>query len=754
MGPIMRKRTRECAWRAQHLRSLLRVILGLRRLTWNSGVGNNDAVAIAAAEQLLRQGQWAAASARARPLVASGAVGVRARAVIANAAMQSGDHAEAVAQFRLLRDALPGHAGIRAALSMALNNLGSTALQRNDAATAQAHYREALAADERNALAWFNLGACAQARNDFETAAGAFARATQLDPARTEARLQWAMCERVRGVPAAALAALGGLDPARLTPELAARAGAEWELLGDPAAAARAYAAAAADADGGLLLRMAQAQLGSGDDSAGRASARRASASAGDDGTRLRAALLAALGLPAVVADADEIAVARQRFAAGVEQLASDWPATRLRDGSATLDDLAHSHYALAYHGLDDRALAQAFGDWYGAAAAALDAGVAGAAPSRSTSSSRHIALVSARWNLGTISAYFAPWISALRAAGWQVDVYHIGAIVDAVSDAVAASASRFFHLPGPLAEVAAALRAGAPALILYPEIGLSPRIYPLAALRLAPLQLAAWGHPVSSGLASIDIWLGCAQMEPADGASHYREHLLLLPGLGTCYARPALAAVRPRSAFGLPGTGHLYLAPHAPVKLNPGFDELIARIIEADREASVVMFEDSAPALTQRLRARLARNGVDPDRHVRWLPRAAPERFREVMVACDVLLDTPGFSGGNTSLDAIAQGLPLVALPGSSMRSRQSAAMLRMCGCDALIADSAAAYVERALSVANDRAHAAELRQRLLDPDTGLFEDQRPLTALVELLERLGQAPGGDRKPENAHGP
>jgi CRISPR-associated protein Csy1 len=701
-------------------------------------VSPSETAAIAAAEQLLRAGQWVAAGAAARPLVGYPAVAVRARAVIANAAMQSGDHGEAAMQFSKLRDALPGHAGIRAALSMALNNLGSSALQRGDALAAEAHYREALNADQRNALAWYNLAACAQARNDFEAAASAFARAAELDPARAEARLQWALCERVRGKPAAARAALAQLEPARLSPELAARVGAEWDLLGEPAAAARAYAQALAHGEAGLLLRIAQAQLGSGDDAAGRATARRAAAAAADDGTRLRAALVAALGLPAVVADVAEIDQARQRFAAGIEHLSATWPGERLRSNSASLDDLAHSHYPLAYHGRDDSGLAQTFGDWYAAAAEAIAGRQHGAVPIPSKPRSRHIALVSARWNLGTISAYFGPWIGALRAAGWQVDVYHVGAMVDAVSDTIAASASRFRHLPGPLAEVAAALRETAPALILYPEIGLSPRIYPLAALRLAPLQLAAWGHPVSSGLVSIDVWLSCAEMEPIDGAGHYRERLHLLPGLGTCYARPAAAAIHPRHLLGLPESGRLYLAPHAPVKLHPAFDDLIARIVGADPSATVVMFEDSAPALTERLRRRLASSGVDPARHVRWLPWATPEHFRAVIRACDVLLDSPGFSGGNTSLDAIAQGLPLIALPGLSMRSRQSAAMLRACGCAELIADSADAYVAGALRVASDHRYAAELRQRLLDPTTRLFDDPRPLAALVETLERL----------------
>ncbi len=696
----------------------------------------SETAAIVYAEQLLQAGQWVAARQAAQALIERPAVEVRARAVVANAAMQSGDYGEAAAQFRQLRDALPGHAGIRSALSMALNNLGSSALQRGDATAAEAFYLDALAADSRNALAWHNLGACAQARNDFGAAARAYAHAAGLDPARVDARLHWAQCERARGFPEAARAALAPVDPAAIAPDIAARLGAEWGLLGQAEVAARAYARASASGDAALLLQIAQAQLGSGDDAAGRTSAQRAAAAAGDEGTRLRAALLAALSLPTVVATVAGIDEARQRFASGTRHLAADWPGERLRGSSAILDDLAHSHYTLAYYGMDDSGLARTFGDWYGAAAAAIDGSTEAPAPAKR--SARHIAMVSARWNLGTISAYFAPWIGALRSAGWQVDVYHIGSMVDAVTRTIADSASRFLHLPGPLAAVAQHLRQSAPALILYPEIGLSPRIYPLAALRLAPIQLGAWGHPVSSGLSTLDGWLSCATMEPADGANHYREPLHLLPGLGTAYARPAAAPTLPRAELGLPASGRLYLAPHSPVKLHPAFDDLIARILAADQAATVVMIEDQAPALSARIRQRLSLAGIDTERQIHWLPWATPEHFRAVLRACDVLLDTPGFSGGNTSLDAIAQGLPLVTLPGASMRSRQSAAMLRACGCEELIADSAEAYVDRALRVANDADHARELRQRLLDPAATLFDDREALDALVDTLERL----------------
>ena len=41
-----------------------------------------------------------------------------------------------------------------------------------------------------------------------------------------------------------------------------------------------------------------------------------------------------------------------------------------------------------------------------------------------------------------------------------------------------------------------------------------------LAALRLAPLQCAGWGHPVTSGHPTIDVFFSSAVMEPPDGAA------------------------------------------------------------------------------------------------------------------------------------------------------------------------------------------------------------------------------------------
>jgi hypothetical protein len=63
---------------------------------------------------------------------------------------------------------------------------------------------------------------------------------------------------------------------------------------------------------------------------------------------------------------------------------------------------------------------------------------------------------------------------------------------------------------------------------------------------RLAPVQIASYGHSVSTRGSQIDYWIGGAGADfiPADLAlgphPNYAETLVLVPGLGIVHDRPA----------------------------------------------------------------------------------------------------------------------------------------------------------------------------------------------------------------------
>ncbi len=49
------------------------------------------------------------------------------------------------------------------------------------------------------------------------------------------------------------------------------------------------------------------------------------------------------------------------------------------------------------------------------------------------------------------------------------------------------------------------------------------------------------WGHPITSGLPTIDYFISSELMEPAQGDNHYSEKLIRLSNLGIAYAKPSL---------------------------------------------------------------------------------------------------------------------------------------------------------------------------------------------------------------------
>ena len=116
-------------------------------------------------------------------------------------------------------------------------------------------------------------------------------------------------------------------------------------------------------------------------------------------------------------------------------------------------------------------------------------------------------------------------------------------------------------------------------------------------------------------------------------------------------------------------------------------------------------------------------------------MPRMGAAAFRGVLAASDVVLDTVRWSGGNTSLDAIAAGTPVVALPGRFMRGRQTAAMLAAMGLDTLVAASPADYVRIALDTARDRDRNAGLRAAIARERGVLFDRPEPVAALADAL-------------------
>ena len=462
----------------------------------------------------------------------------------------------------------------------------------------------------------------------------------------------------------------------------------------------------------------------------------------------------ARLLLPMVYADnADRIA-RRERYEAGLCELESMLPIMQ-RD-PARIYTLERSNFLLAYQGEDDLALQRRYANILGAMINAADADLR-ALPKHSqalppTAQNRHgqrkirVGFISKWFFSCTAGNYFERWITRLDAARFERFVYYTGQTNDEVTARIGAAAEHFTRLQADVRSNALVIRADELDILIHPEVGMSTGSYLLANLRLAPVQCAAWGHPVTTGSSTIDAYFSCGQMEPTDYQAHYSERVLLLDGIGVDVALPPSEAKAARSDFGLPAAGRLYFCPQSLFKIHPDMDLALAKILEGDSAAVLVFFQADSRAVTMafadRLTRTLAARGINAKGQLKFLPRLGTSGFRKVLQLADVVLDPFHWSGGGTSLDAFAADLPVVTLPGRFMRGRQTAAMLRMMSADALIASDVDSYVRTAIEVATNQSLNHDLRalinankRALFDRDdlNGQFAD-----ALVALANEL----------------
>lgn len=616
----------------------------------------------------------------------------------ANAAVQLGLHANAISQLESALALRPGFAPAQRQLSQLLNH---QAAESPDQVGAIPVYRRALALWDGNAAARFNL---ARLLLDSEPQAtrALLAPLPAEDPEVRWLRLQAGARE---GDPApfagAALAddRLAPLEPRRqLLQQLA------WN--GVPGVAQAPGAA--------LLASHPQALL---------------------------ADLTAALGLPATVDGPAQLAQARQGWAQGLQRIAHDWTPARLRARGATLDELTWSNFLLAYHGRDDCGLQSAYGDWlHGAASALLPAYAQPPAAPRRPGPVR-IGLLSSFWRQCTVGAYFGAWTEALRGPDTESVLLSIGDAQDAWTTRLEAQCSRAERLVGPLARIARSIAALDLDLLVYPELGMDGRSLALAALRLARRQICGWGHPVTSGLPTLDAYLSCAQMEPPGATAHYREpRLLLLPDLGTRYALPARPHPMPRAALGLPEQRELVAMPCSAFKLHPDTDAVLAEFLALRPRSTLVLLRTEAPGAMARLEARLQQAlraaGADPLRQLLWLPAMDRSGFLAMLGACDLVWDPLHWSGGNTALDALWMGTPILTTRGAFMRGRQSAAMLEALGVSAVCVAAGPADLPRQATLLLDEPELrARWRRELPLRLTDWIGQSRALTRLQQLL-------------------
>jgi protein O-GlcNAc transferase len=386
------------------------------------------------------------------------------------------------------------------------------------------------------------------------------------------------------------------------------------------------------------------------------------------------------------------------KFSRTLEEL-SDWShANPGRLGSAAG---SHQPFYLAYRPRDIGALLSRYGDLMGAEAAAhWRPAIDKQQTVRPRRDRIRLVVVSGQVRRHPVwDVVLRGIIAHMDRRRFEVFVYHTGPTVDEETDWARSRVDRFVQGPKSTESWLHQVAQDVPDAMFYPEVGMDPATCALAVLRLAPLQIAGWGHPVTTGLPSIDTFLSGEYLEGPEAELHYRERLIRLPGTGVCTESSAIEA---RDWNGPDRQRHVvrFALCHQPIKFDPADDVLLARIAkDAGPSEFWLASANTHPWATAKVRDRLAAafraEGLDPDAHLRvmpWLPRAQFAGFLDEM---DVYLDCPAFSGYTTAWAAVHRGLPIVTREGEFLRQRLAAGLLRQIGITDGIAMTGDQYVQ-----------------------------------------------------------
>jgi protein O-GlcNAc transferase len=629
---------------------------------------------------------------------------------LGNALKAQGKLQEAASSYTAALSHDPNHVG-------ALFNLGLVLQMQHKLEAAAASYRRALSLKPDYAEAHGNLGNTLQAQSKLEEAVACYGRALKYRPNYAEVHSNLGNVLMAQGKYAEAAASHGrALTHKADYAEAHNNLGLVLLEQGNVDAAVASYRRA-------LTHRPTYVEAHNNLGNALREQGQRAEAAASyqralvldPDNTEARLGLANAM-IPVFADTVIDSSTATQEFARSLEELTA-WSHANAGKLGKSLG--ASQPFYLAYRPVDVTALLSRYGDLICAEAQVhWQAGIAARGTVRSPRERVRIAVVSGQVRQHPV------WDVVLRGIVAHLDrrrfdlvLYHTGSITDEETTWAKSHVDRFVQGPRSTRAWLDEVARDRPDVMFYPEVGMDPATCALAALRLAPLQVAGWGHPVTTGLPSMDLFVSGELLEGTGAERHYREKLIRLPGTGVCTDLGPVQS-QPWDRPARQGNCVRFALCQQPIKFDPAHDVLLTRIAKA---VGPCEFWLAAPKklhwATARLRTRLAAafsaEGLDPDAHLRVIPWLSRDQFAGFLDEMDVFLDCPAFSGYTTAWQAIHRGIPIVTLEGEFLRQRLAAGLLRQIGITDGIASSTDQYVQIAALRAQESRDSAQRAAR-----------------------------------------
>lgn len=318
-----------------------------------------------------------------------------------------------------------------------------------------------------------------------------------------------------------------------------------------------------------------------------------------------------------------------------------------------------------------------------------------------------------------------APVFQHHNQSGFDIFVYSLGSNRDALTDALQSHVTNFITLPSSRDAVAERIRADEIDVLvdLAGHSMMDEETYLVFALKPAPIQVSWLGVPATSGLSTMDYFIGGPHF-PASGTEHlYSEKVYRLPRI-SCGYRPLVRLTLADRAYSR--NGYITFGSfNSPLKITQDVVKiwsLILHLVPGSRMICKYKHLEQV-SVNERIRNWFSGYGVASER-VEFEGQSPSLEYMQSWGRVDIALDTFPYAGGTTSLDALWSGVPVVTLNGRMPAQSSGASILAAVGLP--IAETPEQYVATALFLAEHIPKEPDIRTRVRQAviSSALFDD------------------------------
>ena len=213
--------------------------------------------------------------------------------------------------------------------------------------------------------------------------------------------------------------------------------------------------------------------------------------------------------------------------------------------------------------------------------------------------------------------------------------------------------------------------------------------------IKLAKKYFMLWGHPITTGSKNVDYFISSKFMDN-NNYENYSEKLILLNGIGFNYKPDEnLELIKNK----IHKNNSFYIL-QSLFKFLPKYDHLLGVLLEQNKNSTISLLKDRDPYYTKIFIERLLKNKKIKKNFNRLIFLDGHDekfKFIEKLTEHKIVIDTIGWSGGNTSLEALFLNKPIITLKGNNLRSNHTAAFLKEIDLEVLIAKNYNEYLQLA---------------------------------------------------------